>query len=348
MQAKTSAPAGAQHGAALAHLTPAWFAIVMGLCGLALAWHRAEGLLGPLASAVGTVLALLAAAVFVLLLAASLLRWQRHRAAWVEDLQHPVRQPFVAALPISLLLLATLAVAAGEHGTWVQALWWLGSLLQLAATVWVLSRWWRGNQAGGLQWAGVTPALFIPIVGNVLVPLAGVPLGHAAWSAAQFGVGLLFWPVVLVLLAVRVAVQGPWPQRLQPAVFIVIAPPAVVGLALLQYGAPALLAWACWGLALFGLLWAGTQARAISQQPFAMPFWALSFPLAALAALSLRLAADEQAAATGFVVLALALHALASLVVAGLVLGTLRGLRQGSLLQPEPAPPGAPPAGKPA
>ena len=41
----------------------------------------------------------------------------------------------------------------------------------------------------------------------MLVPLAGVPLGLVEWSAAQFGLGLLFWPVLLVLLVVRMAVE---------------------------------------------------------------------------------------------------------------------------------------------
>ena len=320
------------HPAPLRFLGPAWFAVVMGLAGLALAWYRAAPLLGEPASAVALVIAAATALAFVVLLAAVALRGQRHPEAWLEDLRHPVRHPFVAALPISLLLVATLAVALLGPSPLARSAWWLGSLAQLATTVWVLARWWRGNQAGGLQWAGLTPALFIPVVGNVLAPLAGVPLGHEAWSAAQFGVGLLFWPVVLVLIAVRVAVQGPWPERLRPAAFIVIAPPAVVGLGLLQFGAPVLLAWGCWGLALFGLLWAGTQARAIAAMPFALPHWAMSFPLAALAALSLRLSEPG----TAFAMLALAVLALASLLVAALLLATVRGLREGTLLAPEP------------
>ncbi len=316
----------------LRHLTPAWFAIVMGLSGLALAWHRAVPLMGDGAGAAAAVVGAFAAACFGVLALLALRRWQRHPEAWLEDIRHPVRHPFVAAMPISLLLVATLAVALLGPSRAAATAWWLASLAQLATTAWVLSRWWRGNQAGGLQWAGLTPVMFIPVVGNVLVPLAGVPLGFEAWAAAQFGIGVLFWPVVLVLIGVRVAVQGAWPERLRPSVFIVIAPPAVVGLGLLQFGAPALLAWACWGAALFGLLWAGTQARAIAAMPFALPHWAMSFPLAALAALSLRLATPG----TPFAMVALALLALASLVVAVLVLGTVRGLRDGSLLAPEP------------
>ena len=59
----------------------------------------------------------------------------------------------------------------------------------------------------------------------------------------------------------------------------------------------------------------------------------MSFPLAATAALSLRLATPG----TPMALFALALLALASAVVLMLLAGTLRGLRQGTLLVPEPA-----------
>jgi tellurite resistance protein len=285
----------------------------------------------------------LAAGVFVLLVAGSLLRWRRHREAWAEDFRHPVRHAFVAAMPIALLLLATVAVVLGLRGPLVEAAWWSASVAQLAVTLWVLGRWWRGNQAGGLQWASATPALFIPIVGNVLVPLAGVPLGATAWSAAQFGIGLMFWPLVAVLLTVRIAVQGLWPERLLPATFIFVAPPAVAGSALLQFGAPALLAWGLWGVALFSFLWVALLARRLAALPFGLPHWGMSFPLAAFAALTLRLGLEAPAGtAAPMTALGVALLALATLVIAALLLATLRGLRDGSLLAPEPAAPVVP------
>lgn len=333
--------------ARLRYLFPGWYAIVMGLCGLALAWHRAEALLGEGADAAALVLGVLAAGVFAVLAVATVLRGRRHPEAWAEDRRHPVRHTFVAALPIALLLLGTVGVALlgpppgapaslGALAAWAAAgAWALGALAQAGVTLWVLSRWWHPASAGGLAWPGVTPALLIPIVGNVLVPLAGVPLGQTAWSLAQFGVGLMFWPVVLTLIAVRLAVAGPWPDRLRPAAFILVAPPAVVALSLLQLGAPVAVAWALWGMALFTAVWVGVQARRMIELPFGLPHWGASFPLAALTALTLRLATPG----TVLSVLGLALLAATSLIVAALALATVRGLREGTLLVPEPLPP---------
>ena len=325
----------------LKHLSPGWYAVVMGLCGLALAWQRARPLMGDAAGHVALLLGGLAGAVFAALALATLLRAQHHPQAWADDCRHPVRHTLVATLPIALILLAAVAVAELGPGPAVRALWWAGALAQLATTVWVLARWWRPPAAGGLQWASATPALFLPIVGNVLVPLAGVPLGHADWSAAQLGIGVMFWPVVLGLIVARIAINGLWPDRLLPSAFIFIAPPAAVGLALLQLGAPLPVVWGVWGMALFALLWVGTLLPRIAKLPFSLAHWGMSFPLASLAALTLRLATPGDALAgnggsTALVVLGPVLLAFVSLVVLALLLGTVRGLRDRTLLAPEP------------
>jgi tellurite resistance protein len=323
------------HPTPLKFLMPGWFATVMGLSGLALAWHRATPILGDMAGAGAMAVGAVAALVFLALAGLSLLRRQRYPEAFAEDLKHPVRHAFVAAVPVSLILLATVLTAlAGRTGVGL-VLWMAGSAWQFAVTVWVLARWLRGNQAGGLVWPGVTPALFIPVVGNVLSPLAGVPLGHDDWAAAQYGMGLMFWPVALVLLLVRVAVQGMFPDRLLPTVFIVIVPPTLVGLGALQLGAPLTVGWVCWGMALFSFLWAASQAGRVRDLPFGMAHWGMSFPLAAFAAFTLRLATPGSLLA----VVGPALLALASLVILALAMATVRGLRDGSLLAPEPVAP---------
>ena len=321
------------HATPLKFLMPGWFAMVMGLCGLALAWARAVPLMGEMAGAAALIIGGFAALVFAALLLGSLVRLQRYPKALEEDLKHPVRHAFVATLPVSVILLGTVLFAVAGVSWPARLLWALGSAAQFGVTLWVLARWLKGNCEGGLVWAGITPVLLIPVVGNVVPALAGAPLGFGDWAAAQFGVGLFFWPVVMALLAVRVGIQGLWADRLLPSTFITIAPPAVIGVGIVQMGAPAPLLWMCWGAALFFLLWSTSIFKRMVAQPFAITFWGLSFPLASFAALTLRLAEGSSGA---FGALAMVTLALASLVIAWLVLGTVKGLREGSLLAPEP------------
>jgi tellurite resistance protein len=324
---------------------PGWFALVMGLSGLALAWHQAAGVLGDMATGLALVLGLLSALVFVVLVVASGLRWQRYPAALTDDLRHPVRHAFVATLPVSLLLLATVGVALGGAaaplGAVWNAMWWVGSLAQLWATVWVLGRWLApaaAAQPGAVGaaglWPSVTPVLLIPVVGNVLVPLAGLPLGHGVWSAVQFGIGALLWPVVLALILARRVAHSPLPERILPAWFITIAPPAVIGTVLAQWQAPLPVVLALWGVALFFLLWSAPLVRRVAGQPFGVAFWALSFPLAAFTVLTLRVAELSQVG--GLQTAATLMLAVTSIAVLWLGFATVRGLRDGSLLAPEP------------
>ena len=171
------------------------------------------------------------------------------------------------------------------------------------------------------NWGAVTPVLFIPIVGNVLAPLAGVPLGHGAWASAQFGLGLLFWPLVLVLNFVRIAQAGLMPERLLPTLFISAAPPAVVGVAALQYGAGAARVGCCG-------VWRSSRRRGrprsaphrhAALRPAALGH---ELPLAALAVLTLRPADTPEG--RWLQLPGVALLALASLVIPGLSFATVR------------------------
>ena len=324
--------------ARLEHLAPAWFVLVMGWCGLSQAWLRGTDLFGDMALGLGLVAGGFAALIFLMLCLSCIVRLQLHPHAVEADLKHPVRHAFMATLPISMLLLATLGAALFWHtNEWLdmglRALWLTGSLLELAATVWVLGRWLGPKEAGGLQWPTFTPVVFIPVVGNVIAPLGGLTLGFGPWATAQFGIGLLLWPVLQTMLMVRLVQAGPLPAKLSPSLFITIVPPSIIALCALQLDAPLTLVWALWGMGVFFLAWSLTQVSAILSQAFNLSHWGLSFPLAAFTTLTLRLAGTPEGAWLNLP--ATILLAITSFAILGLTFGTWRGLRHGSLLVAE-------------
>jgi len=332
-------PSRFTHAVALfEHFTPVWFAMVMGWCGLSQAWLRATDLLGNNALGIGLVAGMFALLLFGALCLACIVRLQAHPNAVAADMRHPVRHAFMATLPISILLLASLGIQLwwGTDRrldlalTWV---WCTGAALEIAATIWVVGRWLKPADNGGIQWATFTPVFFIPVVGNVLAPLGGVSIGVEAWATAQFGVGLFWWVVMQTLFFVRLAQAGPLPARIAPSVFITVVPPSIGGLSLLQLDAPLTAAWMMWGIAAFFLALALREISVIRAQPFSMAHWGMSFPVAAFTSLTLRMA---QAPGGNWLGLpAILLLTLTSLLIVGLTLGTWRSLRHGHLLVAE-------------
>lgn len=314
----------------LQHLNFAWFAMVMGLCGLSLAWMRArtawEG-----AAQVSMGVGILAASVFLVLFLATLWRVLRFPTAVLADVRHSQRLVFVAALPSSLVLLATVSWVHGGYSVWADAAWMLGSTGLWLVTLGLVQRWFRPGLTGAQFWPVMTPALFIPVVGHVLPALAGAGLGHPVWAAAQYGIAAVLWPVALTLVLVRIGMVGLWPQRTMASTFITIAPPSVLALSGVQVGAPEVLVHMLWGVALLFTGLSLTVVRRCLAQPFDMPFWSLSFPLAASAALSLHMAGDQTWAQP----VALAWLLGVTLVISALLFATLWGLLRGRLLVPE-------------
>jgi tellurite resistance protein len=254
------------------------------------------------------------------------------------DMQHPDQHPFLATIPISIMLLAGLGVSmfwnvSENLNTGLRLTWAAGSLLEIAATLWVTARWLQAKEAGGPSWNAITPVLFIPVVGNALAPLAGLTIELEPWAMAQFGLGLFLWPVMLALLVVRWVHVGPLPPRMVPSLFIMVVPPSIVGLDLLLMGVALPWIWCVWGIAAFFLALAMTQINTLRNLPFGMPHWGMSFPMAAFTILSLRLAFEANC--KWLVLPSYALLATTTMLVLWLSFATLKGLQSGDLLTPE-------------
>jgi len=320
---------GLTAGPRLAHLPISFFAAVMGLAGLALALHAGEAALGlPEWPARAALVATVAA--FAGLAGLYALKTVRHPQAVAAEWHHPVKLAFFPAVTISMLLVAT-ALAPHSEGV-ARALWLIGAGGQGALTLAVVSGW-IGRRP--FQPMHISPAWFIPAVGNVVVPVAGVPLGFVELSWLFFSAGLVFWIVLLTLVVNRLIFHDPLPGRLLPTLVILIAPPAVAFLAWVQLtGAgddPAGRIFLNTAFVFAAVV--ALQVPALARLTFALSFWALSFPLAALAIASMRF--GTLVASPAHLWIGGAALALLVLVVLGLVARTALAVLRGEICRPE-------------
>ncbi|MFW7414340.1 SLAC1 anion channel family protein [Demequina sp. SO4-18] len=314
----------------VAHLPVGAFAMVMGIGGLAAAWNRASDA-WPVPGAIGAVLAWTAVAVLAALLIAYGVKTVRHPQVVAAEWRHPIRTAFTATIPI-----ATLVTAVGlqpHHGPTSAVLWWAGAGTMLLVSVWVIRTWSTDAQ---LTHVHVHPAWFIPVVGNLVVPLAGVEHAPVDISWFFFGVGILYWLGLLPIVLTRLFVHGVIPPRLAPTLAIMVAPPAVAAIAWVRLGGE----WSdplgriLLAVTLFNMITLAVHAGALRAAPFALPAWAYTFPLAAAAVAFISAfhegSGDFYAWAGGVTL------ALASAFVLALAVRTAHGFRTGELLQPEP------------
>jgi tellurite resistance protein len=270
-------PGPAAQESRLAHYPITFFATVMGMLGLTLALHAGEKAYGLSVHASHYVL-LASAALLVAVATGYALKVLTHfkMAAW--EWHHPVRLAFFPTISISLILMSIATLA--EYPAIAQPLWILGTALQGVLSLLVISDWigHRDFKPGHMN-----AAWFIPAVGNILVPVAGAQMGYTDISWLFFSGGLLFWVVLLTLVMNRLMFHEPLPARLQPTLVILIAPPAVGFIAWMRLnGELDHLAMFLINAAYVFALIVATQLPKILRLPFALSFWALSFPLAAL------------------------------------------------------------------
>lgn len=325
-----SQPAGLAPERSLAHLPVSLFASSMGLGGLSLAYRRAARVwLWPDWPAL--LCLALSVLAFLVLSGAYLAKWARHPRAARAELGHPIRMAFVPTVTIGLLVIATAAQDLVPHVA--RTLWWVGALGHLTATVVILSAWFRRPDIGLAQ---VTPAWFIPVVGNIVTPLAAPQIGNLELAWFAFGVGVFFWVGFLPLVLYRVVLTEPGlPPRLLPTLAIFVAPSSV---ALLSWqaltGAVAdPLGRILFAAAIILAVLVLAQWPALARISFAQPYWAYTFPLASLAVAAIAMAGAQGGVV--FTTLAGTLLALATLVIIVVTGLTIQAAARGELLRPE-------------
>jgi tellurite resistance protein len=273
-----------------------FFSIIMGLSGFGIAWRKGSSVLEStslqpyadfnISTLMGTIsdgIILFTVGVFALVSLVYLTKLIRYPQAVVGETKHPVKLSFFPAISISMLLLSICFLhcdIAFLKGL-AKGFWMVGAGLHLIFTLYVISSWMHHDH---YETVHINPAWFIPAVGNVLVPIAGVSLGFTEISWFFFSIGIIFWIILFSLLFNRVLFHNPMPTHLIPTFFILIAPPAVGFLSYLKlnHGELDNFAHMMYYIALFLTLLLFMQIRRFSKLPFFLSWWAYSFPIAAI------------------------------------------------------------------
>ncbi|MEF7616974.1 SLAC1 anion channel family protein [Aquincola sp. MAHUQ-54] len=307
----------------LARLSIAMFSTVMGIGGLSNAWaiaHRAFGV--PLV--VSQVLLVVAVLSFGVLVVAHLAKLGFCFAEVAEEFMHPVRSNFFPAVSVAMIVLSIGTRAYVPEVA--HALWWVGAAMHLAFAITLIRRWILHAQDESV----LTPAWFIPVVGNILVPVGGVPLGYVEISWFFFSVGLVFWLAFFTIVLHRVLFVPAMSQRSMPTLFILLAPPSIGLSAYLAFtgGQAGALGDIFYCLALFIAMLLASLGRYVAHGPFFMSWWAITFPADGWAGASIGYYQARPSAYTA----AIAVVALttASLIVAWITVRTMRHMASGA------------------
>lgn len=260
-----------------------FFASVLGMAGTTIALQRAERFLG-LPFSISGILLVVSLAIFVVVATFYVLKAVRYPDAIKREFAHPVKINFFPTISISILLFG---IAFMRLNSEVGRFFWIaGAALHLTFTIVILSAWMHRTT---FQIQHANPAWFIPVVGNIIVPIAGVEYAPVEVSWFFFSIGLSFWIVLLTIVLYRMIFYPPLAERLRPTLFILIAPPAVgfiSYLRLMEHDVSGFVldgfARVLYYVALFIMLLLLVQARQFVTIPFYLSWWAYSFPIAAI------------------------------------------------------------------
>jgi len=257
------------------HIT--FFAIVLGMAGFTLAVQKAGELLHPL-HGISTVLLLGTFALFVLVGVIYLYKGVACPGAIRKELNHPVKINFFPLVAKTLLVLSVALLERNMAASFY--CWAIGTALQFVASIFVISEWIQHERFKIEQ---MTPGWFIPIVGSIIVPIAGVKHGFVELSWFFFSVGLIFWLILLVIVLYRMFFHMPIVERLMPTLFILFAPPAIGFIAYVRLNGGVLDGFSriLYYFALFMFFLVLYQLPRLMKINFYLSWWAYSFPLAA-------------------------------------------------------------------
>lgn len=291
------------------NFTPSWFASVMGTGILAMTSKSYSQYL-PFLQGAAHFFFYLNVAFFFILLIPWILRWLFFKKEAMADLEHPVLSNFYATVAIGIVVLAVNFIVIGKNMFVGEIFWFVGTLSTIFFGLLTPYLMFRGEH---VKLDHINPALFIPPVGLMVIPMAGSTLINQFSGLAEefvvllnyFGLGAGFF-IYLSLLALclhRFILHHSLPSTLAPTIWINLGPIGAGTVALVNLISKSsfitlkepffVFGLIFWGFGIWWVIMAIMMTIHYIKRlklPYAMSWWAFTFPLGAYVAASHSLA----------------------------------------------------------
>ncbi|MCD6547169.1 MAG: C4-dicarboxylate ABC transporter [Nanoarchaeota archaeon] len=287
------------------NFAPSWFASVMGTGILAMTSLFYSRYI-PLLKSIAYILFYFNIILFCILLVPWILRWILFRKEALKDLEHPVLSNFYATIAIGMLVLAADFIVIGKN-MWIgEIFWFVGTLFTIFFGILTPYLMFKGEH---VRLDHINPAWFIPPVGLIVIPIAGsLIISHVSGIVQEsvillnyfgWGAGFFIYLALLAITMYRFILHHPLPNILAPTIWINLGPigAGTVALANLVKNSSFITMqepFFIFGLLFWGFgIWWVVMAIAMTlhylkklKLPYAMSWWAFTFPLGAYVAAS--------------------------------------------------------------
>jgi tellurite resistance protein len=252
------------------------FAIVMGLAGLTLVYKKvSEALYLP--SIIYMIMMVFTTIIFFIILYFYLLKIMKYKNEVKKEFSHPIRINFFAASSISILILSM--IYKNTFDSLAQIFFIIGAILHIFFTFYTIKFWINNN----LEIQHSNPAWFIPIVGNLIVPIAGKGFIDNTVLYFYFSIGIFFWIILFSIILNRIIFHTQFAPKFMPTLFILIAPPAIGFISYVKLtGSLDFFAQVLFNLGLFFTILVFVMYKNFINIKFFISWWAFTFPMAAI------------------------------------------------------------------
>jgi len=240
-------------------------------------------------------------ALFFILLIPWILRWLLYRKNALADLEHPILSNFYATIAIGMLVLSSNFIVIGKNILAGEIFWFIGAALTIFFGLVTPFIMFKGEHVAIEH---INPSWFIPPVGLIVIPIAGsliinqhigfikeliLFLNYFGWGA-----GFFLYIALFAICLNRFILHRPLPNTLASTVWINLGPIGAGTIALINlvnnstfitmkepfFGFGLIF----WGFGIWWVLMALIMTFHYRKKwglPYALSWWAFTFPLGA-------------------------------------------------------------------